>query len=223
MKLIKAVPIFFIVGLAGCNASQFELAQPESESVITQADLRLTAMDRQSYLAVYEGETDIRLGEKAELALVEEFRKPSKSIDLIELPPGFEDSFSVHGWETETRSVAVIGRDGDIVLVLDSYYGKDEEFAQKLVDRYEYRFGPPVDRILNDNTHYLFWRDGDVRLMVMDDKDSYGKHTLAIGLGQSKTMTTLRMTKEAAQNDAAKAEKLRKSQESSKSATNEDN
>lgn len=192
--------------LVGCGAEQFALDKESEQTLLTPGEIRLTPADRTSDLAILAQESQIKLGESPDLVLVDEFRPLQKSIPVVDLPPGFDESFVVSGWESDGRTIALISWHDEILVVLDTRPHLKAEAASEFVDVYRERFGAPMNRVASDHTEFLFWKDGNVRLMVCLYRSPGGKYTVTAGLSLEKAMRTLRMTQESAVVDASLAE-----------------
>ncbi|MEZ5163766.1 MAG: hypothetical protein R2688_08450 [Fimbriimonadaceae bacterium] len=117
------------------------------------------------------------------------------------------------GWETPERTVVVLGSRDGLVLAMDTREKIKIYEATNVIDSYTSQFGKPLT-ITSQHSTYAFWTDGNIRLMVLDFEDpASGNRSMTTALGHTWCMDALRMSPEAAHNDANLAEKLLKDRE----------
>ncbi len=176
-----------------------ETVEPLSASRVT-----MSSFAASSRLEMVEEDSVIRVGQEAEVALSDAYARPKKGTALTELPPGFDDTFEVTGWEIYDRSLAVLAKDGRVVLALDNREKTTDEVAESIVQRYVSLHGEPMVTVENERVRYQFWQEGTVVLMISDVQGQSGR-TLTVALGLQLPMERLRMSPEYAREDADEA------------------
>lgn len=197
-------------GLGGCDVSGFKVEGEEGRRTVSASDLEVSAIDMASRLSLVGGGASVRLGQKDDSALVGEFQKPERAVNLTELPPGFGDGFQALGWETAERTVSLVSKDGAVVLALDTRGGLDSDRAERIVGDYIRAHGEPTSRVSSESADYWFWQDLGVRLMVCRYRCRQSGETVTAAVGLTVLMDALRMDEASAQRDSVAADALLK-------------
>lgn len=180
------------------------MASDRDGEVLTANRVTISSFALGAELQMQDEDSVIRVGQDVEAALSGAFAKPKKGTVIREMPPGFDDSFDVSGWEIYDRNVAVLSKEGRVVLALDHREKLTDETAESLALQYVLAFGEPMVVVENDRVRYHFWQEGTVMLMVADAQGRTSR-SVTVALGLQTPMEKLRMSPEAARTDAEAA------------------
>lgn len=194
--------------LAGCDVSGLAINGKGGSPQLELDDVQISRDALTSDLSLMSKDSQIRLGQKLNTALVGGFRRPSKGVALKELPPGVSSEFTGLGWETPERTVSLVGKEDDIILALDMLNRATQDEVRQMVSRYRLFNGAPHAEVSSANANYWFWQDGPVRLMVCSVKVAPGYYRVTSVLGLGDVMDRLRMDEGSAQRDVAAAAQI---------------
>lgn len=197
-----------LAALAGCDVTGLAI---DGKGAAPQLELDEVHIGRDaltSDLSLMSKESQIRLGQKLNTALVGGFRRPQKGVSLKELPPGVSNEFLGLGWETPERTVSLVGKEDDIVLALDMVNKATKAEVDQIVNRYRLFNGAPHSQVSGSSAEYWFWQDGPVRLMFCAVKLGEGQYRMTSVLGLADVMDRLRMDEGSAQRDMAAAAQI---------------
>lgn len=196
--------------LCGCGSNEVTLIDEEVHEPPTIENIALSPADLGTHLVLeYDGVT-IRPGMPLEVALTGAMAKPNTATSLSEIPPKFSKNFKVQGWETPERTVVTLGSRDGLVLSLDTRENIKSDESKREIEVFTLLYGKPLT-ISSQHSTYAFWSDGNIRLMLLEFEDSIsGTRSLTTALGHTWCMDALRMSPEAANNDANLAEKTLK-------------
>ncbi len=143
------------------------------------------------------------VGDDADRAL-EVFSKPTKSYDVTDLPPGWkEQGYQADGWEASSESFGVVLQKGRVALVLFSVEHADERLFDSLVADYADDLPGLPRKVPGKKAKYAFWLDDDQTLMVCGTNTSRAGYVVTVAMGARPLMNALRMSEDAAKQDAA--------------------
>ncbi|MCB0826345.1 MAG: hypothetical protein KDC26_09160 [Armatimonadetes bacterium] len=206
---------FVAIAFVGCGSSEIAQIEGEEKAAPTIENIALSPTDLASPFALYYDDVTIRPGMPLDVALSGSLAKPDTATSLTEIPPKFSKNFKVLGWETPERTVVALGSRDGLVLAMDTREKIKIDEARNEIEAYTVQYGKPLT-ITSQHSTYAFWTDGNIRLMVLDFEDTVsGNRSMTTALGHTWCMDALRMSPEAAHNDANLAEKLLKDREAS--------
>lgn len=211
-----SVLVPLVLAIAGCDVTRLAIPASENRPKTTSNEVRLSAADLGSRLALRVDDTEIRVGNLAQDVFQGSFARPPRAVQWHELPPTLDESFGSDGWETPDRSLSLVSKDGSVVMAIYTTQTNAAADFDEATKHYEYAL-PTQPLVRKDNnSEYRFWTDGAVTLMLCWFQDGKAS-TFSQVIGLSRLMRDLRMDPDSAEQDARTAlDLIRKRQ----SATN---
>lgn len=197
-----------LLALGGCEPEKLEITGNGAQEPLTSADVRVTESSLGASLQLRREDSAVRIGMTPEAAVSGAFGRPGRSTRIEELPPGFDESFAVSGWESGRRTFAAVAKEGQVVLALDQTDRATDREVSDAFRTYETAYGEPMAEVVTDHVRYAFWQNGSVRLMVVSYAGN-GESSVTVALGLTPAMDRLGMNYESAQRDAEAAESRR--------------
>ena len=195
-----------LICLSGCGSQQIVGNQSGDVDLIGPSDVSISNIAPFSHLTLELDSGVIQIGQSTSLDFSGGFKKPTRATVLSELPPVLDDGFDSRGWETPDRHFSTVGKDGRLVLALDHFNSIDKVESTVIIQDYQLRLGAPDSIVETEHTKYIFWQDGTVRLMLLQDSGG-GQTRFTQALGIVKLMDALRINPENAREDSEIAEK----------------
>lgn len=148
--------------------------------------------------------TLIRVGDSRD-AVESAYPRPRKATLVKRLPSGFADDLSVWGWETEDTSFAAIFKNDSLILAMELNEDADSDLIEISLDEPSVRMGEALISIEEGQVKYRFWELNGRRQMASVGPAPDGRQILTSAVGITEAMDLLRMSPEAAEQDAARA------------------
>lgn len=199
------ISLSFGLALVGCQGGRSAGAPP----LVSKVAVEVTPLDenaRADELYLLSGTSRIAVGDNAGEVLVGGFKKPDRAVTATRLPPGLDDTFRFTGWESTERSVGLISRNRTVLLAFESQENISQEKCDKAISVYGKLFGLPSRDIKRPHSHYYFWEQGKVRMMVCTTVDSRGVVSMSSAIGVLPLMDKFRMEPNQAEKDSGEAE-----------------
>lgn len=158
--------------------------------------------DKTSSLFIVHKSSRIQIGADPLDVLSGGYKKPERALSITSIPPGFEDSFRVYGWDSATRSVGLISRNRKVLLAVDTQKKVDATLLDTTLLNARRTFGEPVAQNQADRSNYWFWQENGIRLMICRYVNDSGSVTMTTAIGLNQIMDHFRMSADSATKDA---------------------
>lgn len=162
----------------------------------------------------------VQVGDPLQTAL-DAFPRPEGAYDFQNTPAAFAEEFSAVGWEHRRMGFAVMHKNSVVVNALWREKGISSTDINRIVRRYEMRFGEPHQMVPGtaseiQEIQYWFWESESERLCLVSTIDHQGELGFVAAVGRIDVMDALRMSPRLAREDVQRAIEMLKQHESMK-------
>lgn len=205
---MKAWPLLLVPFLVGCGNGGTAKA-PNSEVAKKEEPIAAPDSPKPSRLFMVGSDSLLRLGDDWGDAQ-KVFPAPKGSFPITDLPDRFSPPYTARGWEATRDGFGVILYDERIVEAMLQNERSDTVFADDLRRRYDNELTSltPVE-VKSATANFVFWEDGDQRLMLLVQKLS-DKVRTTVALGDKKVMDAIGASTERARQDGQQLDALLK-------------